>query len=509
MSEELYDAVLIIDDELEQKITISEAEALKSIQKKFMISYLSNKDKMTIEQWLYSEMVESLPECNATEIEKMSNDIITTLKIQEEKKASLEKAIQSGRSKESWFASEVKRATSQMSAQESSKYLQNLDNALNSANNSLYRTIHTQAGTGPISQNPNLDGFIAEQYHAQTFNLNAEATGSQYRAKVLEPTGNSYAKNSVDIVVVDGNNKVVKRYQSKYCKDAKATAKAFEHGDYRGQQKLVPQGQDIDIPKKTTTVLEAPDGTTSNPLTKSRAKELQNEAQSGKWNDLNWNEYQLKDLGMGIGKQAGQAALMGAAIGVGFDVAQKVWNGEEIDGTEIVETSIVSGADLGVKAAAAGALKVGVEKGIITAIPKGTPAGTIANIVHVGVENAKVIGKMATGELTVKEGVEKMEQVTVSTVAGITASVKGAATGAAIGVVLGPVGSAVGGFIGGTVGYMAGSKVGEKVAKGAQKIREKSRDIVKSVSRTVDNTVKTVTRGISNFCSGVRSLFSW
>lgn len=509
MSEELYDAVLVIDDELEPKITTSEAEALKSIQKKFMISYLSNKDNMTIEQWLYSEMAESLPECNATEIENMSNDIITTLKIQEEKKASLEKAIQSGRSKESWFASEVKKATSQMSAQESSKYLQNLDNTLNSANNSLYRTIHTHAGAGSISQNPNLDGFIAEQYHAQTFNLNAEATGSQYRAKVLEPTGNGYAKNSVDIVVVDGNNKVVKRYQSKYCKDAKATAKAFEHGDYRGQQKLVPQGQDIDIPKKTTTVLEAPDGTTSNPLTKLRAKELQNEAQSGKWNDLNWNEYQLKDLGMGIGKQAGQAALMGAAIGVGFDVAQKVWNGEEIDGTEIVETAIVSGADFGVKAAAAGALKVGVEKGIITAIPKGTPAGTIANIVHVGVENAKVIGKMATGELTVKEGVEKMEQVTVSTVAGITASVKGAATGAAIGVVLGPVGSAVGGFIGGTVGYMAGSKVGEKVAKGAQKIREKSRNIVKSVSRTVDNTVKTVTRGISNFCSGVRSLFSW
>ena len=177
---------------------------------------------------------------------------------------------------------------------------------------------------------------------------------------------------------------------------------------------------------------------------------------------------------MGIGKQAGQAALMGAAIGAGFDVAQKVWNGEEIDGAEIVETAIVSGADFGVKAAAAGALKVGVEKGIITAIPKGTPAGTIANIVHVGVENAKVIGKMATGELTVKEGVEKMEQVTVSTVAGITASVKGAAIGATIGTVLGPVGSAIGGFIGGTVGYMAGSKVGEKVATGAQKIREKS-----------------------------------
>ena len=43
-------------------------------------------------------------------------------------------------------------------------------------------------------------------------------------------------------------------------------------------------------------------------------------------------------------------------------------------------------------------------------IPKGTPAGTIANIAHVAVENVKIAGKMATGELTVKEGLEKMEQ---------------------------------------------------------------------------------------------------
>lgn len=128
-------------------------------------------------------------------------------------------------------------------------------------------------------------------------------------------------------------------------------------------------------------------------------------------------------------KQAGQAALMGAAVGVGFDIAQKVWNGEDIKGEELVETAIVSGADFGIKAAAAGALKVGVEKGVITAIPKGTPAGTLANIAYVAVENAKIVSKMATGDLTVKEGLEKMEQTTVATVAGIAASTKGAANG--------------------------------------------------------------------------------
>lgn len=498
MADEIYDAVILIDDEFEQKITKEEAEALKPIQKKFITSYLDNKDKMPVDQWLSYEMTESLQEYSPEEVKQMSEDIITTLRVQEEKKDSLEKAIQNGRSKESWFASEAKKATSHMSAQEASKYLQTLDTALESANESLYRTIHTQDGVGAISQNPNLDGFIAEQYHAQTFNLKAEATGSQYRAKVLEPNGKGYAKNSVDIVIVDGNNKVVKRYQSKYCKDADATAQAFEHGDYRGQQKLVPEGQGVDIVKKTTTVLEAPDGTTSSALTKSQAKELQNEAQSGKWNDLNWNEYQAKDLAIGIGKQAGQAALMGAAIGVGFDVAQKVWNGEEMDGAEIVESAIVSGTDFGIKAAAAGALKVGVEKDIITAIPKGTPAGTIANVVQVAVENVKVIGKMATGELSVKEGIEKVEQVTVSTVAGISTSAKGATVGAAIGTVFGPVGTAVGGFIGGTIGYMAGSKAGETIVKGIQKFREKARDKIKSVGRFLGNAVSSL---VSGFCS--------
>lgn len=491
-----HDAVLAIDEELAPKIFTYEAQALKPIQKRFMESYLEHRDTMPVDEWLHTEMAECLPDYSDEEIAQMSDEIITTLKVQEEKKASLEKAIASGRSKESWFASEAKVAISHMSAQEASEYLQGLDSALNTANESLYRTIHTQAGT--ISQNPSLDGFIAEQYHAQTFNLNAEAAGSPYRAKVLEPTGSGYAKNSVDIVIVDESGKVVRRYQSKYCKDAEATAQSFENGDYRGQQKLVPAGQEQDIVKKTTTVIEAPDGTTSTPLSKEQAKELQHEAQSGKWNDLNWNEYKVKDLAIGIGKQAGEAALMGAAVGVGFDVAQKVWNGEEIKGEELVETAIVSGADFGVKAAAAGALKVGVEKGIISAIPKGTPAGTITNIAHVAIENGKIVGKMATGELTVKEGFEKMEQTTVAVAAGIATSAKGAAIGTVIGGVLGPVGAAVGGFIGGTIGYMAGSKTGETIVKGVQKIREKAKEVVKDVGRAVCNTVSSVWRG---FCS--------
>ena len=505
MDEKITD-ILLLDEEQGPILIEEECEELKPILTEFIDFYAKNKEK-PIEEWLSQKLQEQLPERNPEEISEMTKEIVETLETNEMNQSSLAEAVANGRSKESWFASTTQKAVSAMSAQEASKYLNGLDNALQTANDSLYRTITTQAGT--ISRNPRLDGFIAEQYHAQTFNMNAEANGSLYRAKVLEPTGNGYAKNSVDIVIVDGNGKVVKRYQSKYCKDAKATEQAFEHGDYRGQQKLVPEGQEAEIKKKSTTVIEAPDGTTSNPLTKSRAEQMRDEAQSGRWNELNWNEYATKDLAIGIGKQAGYAALQGAAIGVGFDVAQKLWNGETIEAEDVVETAIVSGADFGVKAATAGALKVGVEKGIVTVIPKGTPAGTLANIAYVAIEDVKVLGKMATGELSVKEGIEKIEQTTVATAAGLVTMGEGAAIGAAVGTIFGPVGTAIGGFVGGTVGYMAGSKVGETIVKGAQKIRDGAVKVAKKVASGVKSAVSTVASGVKSFCSGVASFFGF
>lgn len=266
MSDIKYDGVLLIDETLQPAVTLSEANALKPLQKQFMESYIASRDTADVREWLRQEMAHSLPEYDSADTERMADEIIDTLQLQEEKRDSLRRATQNGRSKEGWFSSEMKRAASHMTTQQSVQYLQTLDQTVKQANQALADTIHTQ--TGSVSSNPCLDGFIAEQKHAQSFNMNAVAKGSSYRAKVLEPTGHGYAKNSVDIVIVDGDDTVVRRYQSKYCKDAGATAKAFADGDYRGQQKLIPEEQAADFPKKATTVLEAPDGTTSESLSK-------------------------------------------------------------------------------------------------------------------------------------------------------------------------------------------------------------------------------------------------
>lgn len=461
----------------------------------FVEDYERNQDK-PVEEWLSEKMQKELPERSSQEISEMAREIIESLHCYEDKKTSLEASLKEGRSKESWFAKEVKNATSAASTLETQYYLYSLDEAVLEANEFLRGTITTRAGA--VSQNPCLDGFIAEQYHAQTFNMNAEASGSQYRARVLEPNGGTYHKNSVDIVIEDGNGNVVRRYQSKYCKDAAATEQAFHEGDYRGQQSLVPSDQKPEINRKCTDRLEAPDGTKSNPLTKNRAEQMRDEAQSGNWQDLNWNEYKTLDLAKGIGKKAGAAALMGVAIGAGTEIASKLIKGEKIEVKEVAKNALEGGVDFGVKAAAAGAIKVGAEKGILKMIPKGTPAATIANVVFVGVEDAKILYKMAKGELSGQEGLQQIETTTVSAACGLACMAKGASVGASLGLALGPVGTVVGGFVGGTIGYIAGSTIGKEIVEVSRKVRKIAFQAVKSLAREVATGVKSIFRKIEN-----------
>ena len=109
----------------ERVLSEEEARGISKIQREFLESYAASKDKMSVEDWLPQELQKQLPERTSEEIQEMSTEIITSLKVTEEMKVSQQKAITSGRSKESWFASTVLQSTSQMSAQESAKYLQN------------------------------------------------------------------------------------------------------------------------------------------------------------------------------------------------------------------------------------------------------------------------------------------------------------------------------------------------------------------------------------------------
>ena len=476
-----------------------EGKKLQQLILDFVHFYEQNKER-PMKDWLEEKLSLELPDKSPVEIVALTQEIIETLTTIKEKKESLTKAIEIGKSKEGWLKSEIKMATSTMSAQETENYLQTLDQALENANILSESALITQAGT--VSKNPNLDGYIAEFEHVNSFNLNAELSGSEYRAKVLQPEGTTYAKNGVDIVIADGAGKIVRRYQSKYCKDAKATLRAFEQGNYRGQQSLVPEGQSSQMPQKATEYLEAPDGTCSTPLSKQRAQQLRDEAQSGKWNDKSWNDYKTSDVALGIGRQTVQASLMGAALGTGMELVHKISEGENIGACEVAKMAIETGVDSGVKAAITGAVKVGAEKDVIRCIPKGTPASTIGSIVSLGVDNAKILYRMAKGDISGRQALEGMEVTTFACVGGLMAKKTGVALGAAIGAVMGPIGSAVGSFVGGCVASIAGSKVGKMVAKTSRAIRNTATKVISYGVSAVKSAVSFVAKKISSF-------FSW
>lgn len=178
---------LLVDEDYNINITEQEAKEFTDIIRDFIESYKKNLS-YSEKTWATPKMKEYMPDKSNEEIASMTDEIVEDIRIYQDKKESLEKAVNNGRSKENWFASDVQKALSDtMSTQESGLYLQALDNAVNKANESFYKLMTTKSGQ--INQNPCLDGYLAEEYHVQTFNMNAEARGSEYRAYKLEPEG--------------------------------------------------------------------------------------------------------------------------------------------------------------------------------------------------------------------------------------------------------------------------------------------------------------------------------
>ena len=237
----------------------------------------------------------------------------------------------------------------------------------------------------------------------------------------------------------------------------------------------------------------------SQALSKAEAKELQLQTQeTGAVQEVSWSAYDAKMVAKFVGKQAAVAGVLGAATATGFHIAGRLMNGEEIDAEEAVGIALETGADTGLKAAVAGAVKVGSEKGMIGLIPPGTSMPLIVNIVCISIENIKILAKVAKGEITMREALDLMGCNTVSMVYGMSWGSAGAAIGAAALGWIPLVGPIIGGFTGGVVGYMAGSKFGQTIYEGAKKIASTAKEVAGKLIRNVKEGAVNVLRGIKH-----------
>lgn len=506
----------VIKEKEQEYLTKKEAETVKEMFKKYLKSYKEKDHSVSDKEWLEQLFRTELPEMKEEEIKQDAEEIVTSIKVFDENLASCNEAAAQGISKERWLTNKIQESSVGMSVNEYGRTLEQVDNVLFAKNAELADAL-SRNSDGHIMMSPNLDGNIAEHMIAKTTELSATLQGKNISVQVLE----SHASNSVDLRAINHKTGQYQNYQLKFGKDAKATIDLIERGNYNNQRVVVPSEQLEEVQtyfkKKgsSKTITDHIDawGTEGKSFTKEEMKNLQEKAQTeGIAPELDYSHYKTKDLAMSIGKNAGAMALQAAAVTTGLNVAAKVFKGEEIDKDELVEIAIKTGADTSIKTVTAGTLQVAIRKGIIKFIPKATPAGVIANIACVGIENVKILAKIASGDLSFTKGLDQMGRVITSMVGGLWGMGKGAVLGAKFTgwiPVIGPGLAVVTGFIGGMVGYFGGSKIGDSIYSTGKKVAGAAKTVAKAAWEGVKSAGRAIGNGIKSAGRAVASLFGF
>ena len=550
----------------------------EEIIKKFLRSYAENEkrqDKKDLKTWLIFELQNELPNKKVEDIEKIATELITGIEIYYQKKKEVEKYQSVGITNGYYIgnqilekvANEIEEAeivdtkevikdmkeasnilsqynetmiyetaaikeaqlvANVLSANSVNNYVDTVNNTIDSANKTLMESVTTK--TGNINQNPNLDGFIFEEHHAGTFNIDATVKQKPYHAEALKPKiGETYGKNSIDLIIED-SGKYVKKYSAKAYKITNGTAKSFydENGyKYRFQSKLVPTDQVGDITNSVDKIKY--NDVESRGITKAEIKDIQNNLQSGnkKTDIFNFKkDVNTISISKQIGKQAMLNGTMGSILAMGTNIGVNIIQGKEVEAEEVIEAGIKTGASMGMTTAVAGGIRVAVEKKVIpTEFSRMLTNNTIGAIAASSMDIIGTVFKLGSGEISLGKAVKDVGNSLGAGYGAIISSGIGFSGGMALATTIGlgtigTVGTILTGglaLVAGAVCGVIGSNIALKIANGLGKITEtvvdKAVDIVKSGMNTVKNMasgfINTVKSMGSVVSSGVSRVVGW
>ena len=543
----------------------------EEIIKKFLKSYAENEksqDKKDLKTWLVSELQNELPNKKVEDIEKIATELITGIEIYYKKKKEVEKYQSVGITNGDYVGNEILEKVADeieeaeiidtkeviedmkeasnilsqynetmmyetaaikepqlvanvLSANSVNNYVDSVNTAIDNANKTMMESVTTKAGM--INQNPNLDGFIFEEYHAGTFNIDAAVKQKSYHAEALKPElGETYGKNSIDLIIED-TGKYVKKYSAKAYKNANESAKAFYDEvtgyKYKFQSKLVPTDQTGDIANSVDKIKF--NNVESKGITKAEIKDIQKNLQSGnKTGDiLNFKkDVSTISISKQIGKQAMVNGTMGVGIGMAANIGVNLITGKEVEAEEVIEVGIKTGASMGMATAVAGGIRVAVEKKVIpTVFSRMLTNNTIGAIAAASMDIIGTAFKLGSGEISLGQAVKDVGSSISAGYGAIISSGIGFSGGMALATTIGlgtigTVGTILTGGLAlaaGAVCGVVGSNIALKITNGLGKITEKvvdkAVDIVKSGVNKVKNTVSSAWSGVKSF---IRKLFN-
>ncbi|WP_320949231.1 hypothetical protein [Fusobacterium sp.] len=549
----------------------SRKRKIEEIIKKFLKSYAENEksqDKKDLKTWLISELQNELPNKKVEDIEKIATELITGIEIYYKKKKEVEKYQSVGITNGDYIGNEILEKVADeieeaeiidtkeviedmkeasnilsqynetivyetaaikepqlvanvLSANSVNNYVDSVNTAIDNANKTMMESVTTKVGN--INQNPNLDGFIFEEYHAGTFNIDAAVKQKSYHAEALKPElGETYGKNSIDLIIED-TGKYVKKYSAKAYKNANESAKAFYDKvtgyKYKFQSKLVPTDQTGDIANSVDKIKF--NNVESKGITKAEIKDIQKNLQSGnKTGDiLNFKkDVSTISISKQIGKQAMLNGTMGVGIGMAANIGVNLITGKEVEAEEVIEVGIKTGASMGMATAVAGGIRVAVEKKVIpTVFSRMLTNNTIGAIAAASMDIIGTAFKLGSGEISLGQAVKDVGSSISAGYGAIISSGIGFSGGMALATTIGlgtigTVGTILTGGLAlaaGAVCGVVGSNIALKIANGLGKITEKvvdkAVDIVKSGVNKVKNTVSSAWSGVKSF---IRKLFN-
>ena len=551
----------------------------EEIIKKFLKSYAENEksqDKKDLKTWLIFELQNELPNKKVEDIEKIATELISGIEVYYQKKKEVEKYQSVGITNGDYVGNEIlEKVTNEieeaeiidtkeviedmkeasnilsqynetmiyetaaikeaqlvanvLSTKSVNNYIDTVNTTIDNANKTLVESVTTK--TGMINQNPNLDGFIFEEYHAGTFNIDAAVKQKSYHAEALKPEiGETYGKNSIDLIIED-SGKYVKKYSAKAYKNANETAKSFYDKitgyKYKFQSKLVPTDQVGDIANSVDKIKY--NDVESKGITKTEIKDIQNDLQSRnkKADIFNFKkDVNTISISKQIGKQAMFNGTMGSILAMGTNIGINVIQGKEVEAEEVIETGIKTGASMGMATAVAGGIRVAVEKKVIpTVFSRMLTNNTIGAIAASSMDIIGTACKLGSGEISLGEAVKEVGTSISSAYSAIVSSSFGyTATIAAVGMVglgtLGTVGTVIGtgvALVAGAVCGTVGSKIGGEIANGMGTIAEKVVDKAVEVVKEGIDKVKNIASGVINkvqfigkkISSGLGKVASW
>lgn len=463
---------------LKEYIEEAQARRLQQEFKENWASYQEKGEEVTDQQWLAALILKRCRGVGGEQAQEEAAGILAALDSYEKNFQSVEEAARRGVAKEEWLGDKLQESAIGLSAVQYSETLQKLDNCLYRQNQELAEAL-SRAKDGHIMMSPNLDGNLAEHMLARPVELQGYIQNKNITVDVRAVN----TANSVDVRATNQATGEFQNYQMKFGKDAQSTIRLLREGNYNNQRVVVPKEQLEEVQayfkgigsKKTITDHIEIDGVRGPSFTKEQMKELQKRVQESNTPPvLDDYYYSTKEYARSVGKNAGAMALQMAAVTTGIDVISKICQGQEIQADEVAETALRAGTDAGVKTVAAGTLHTAVRQGMFSFLPKNLGTNLITGMAFVGVENAKILLKMAEGKLSTVKGLDQMGKVTVSMAGGL--GVSGLLAMAASGMIAGPLGVAAG-LTAGMVGYAAGSGIGEKVYSGVKKVAGAAKEI--------------------------------